>query len=115
MDASSTRHPSCSRIGIRILTIILPARARRVTGGRGGDGTAGAEPRSTAGISQPRCAGAEERARRGSRGAWRVFSVPFLVVDGVVGRGSCLPIVGGGAPAETLDVRIGGALRVRQA
>jgi hypothetical protein len=30
MDASKTRHPSCSRMGIRILTIALHTRHRRV-------------------------------------------------------------------------------------
>ena len=30
MEASKTRHPSCSRMGIRILTIALHTRRRRV-------------------------------------------------------------------------------------
>lgn len=66
VEASSTRQPSCSRIGIRILTISLrPGQNQCLEGGNLGR-EPGAEPRDTAGISQLCVAGAEQRARRGS-------------------------------------------------
>lgn len=84
IDASSTRHPNCSRIGIRILTITLRPRARLQVSRARED--VGAEPRGTAAISQLRYAGAEEGAKRGGCGAWRVFLSPFPVASVVVKR-----------------------------
>jgi hypothetical protein len=75
VEASSTRQPNCSRIGMRILTISQPPEQKCVSHGRGrGEG---AEPREVAGISQLCVSGAGRRAKRGSRRAWYcVYPIP---------------------------------------
>jgi hypothetical protein len=65
MDASKTRHPSCSRMGIRILTIALHTRRRRVFFCYNGRPRA---RRRSAQWSVSAQAAAEEQERGGRRG-----------------------------------------------
>lgn len=73
MDASSTRHPNCSRMGMRILTIAQPLPCCQMAGGQAGErGGASTEPRRAAGasrISQRQAGRAEGRAGRGLLGS----------------------------------------------
>jgi hypothetical protein len=80
VEANSTRQPSCSRIGIRILTILRPGDVRfpwaSEVEGRGAS--------DAAAISQLHFARAGQRARRGNREACRVVCIPFLVASACV-------------------------------
>jgi hypothetical protein len=76
LEASTTRQPSCSRIAIRILTILCGHEPESVFRRR--EKGWAAEPRDAAGISQLHFARAEQRAGRGSREACRAVYISFL-------------------------------------